>query len=125
MNGCLVNALTATSNPSDIAYLIDDDGSTASQTSYAYTTGSLGSNHCPLTREMQIWDDTSGDFIAFSSGTHSWGSAVNDPGNNRMYLTVDTESGTTLDGADVDSSIYHLRVKTYDPYSTESSAIVY
>ena len=115
-NRCLNNVLSVQTVPSDISYLIDDDGSTASQASTAYVSGNQSSTYCPLTRETQIWDDTSGDFITFSSGTYSWGSSSDN--GYQITFTVDTESGTTLDSASIDESIFHVRVKTYDPYST-------
>lgn len=125
-NRCMDNSLTATGNPSDISYLIDDDGSTPAQTQYATVTGSISKSYCPLTREMQIWDDSDKAWVAFSSASYSWGS-YGDQGssNNRMYFTVQTESGTTLDSATVDNTVFHLRVKTYDPYSTQSSGTIY
>ena len=64
--------LTVNTSPSDIAYLIDEDGSTAAQTVYSTVTGSKGESRCPLTREVEYWDDTSGSFIAFNAGSYAW-----------------------------------------------------
>ena len=47
---------------------------------------------------MQIWDDTSGDFINFDSSTYTWGT-VTDQGSasDRMMFVVNTQDGTVLD----------------------------
>lgn len=124
-NRCMDNALTATGNPSNIDYLIDDDGSTPTQTQYGTVTGSISSAYCPLTRVMQIWDDTEGDWVNFSSSTYPWGSYTDQSSSNRMKFSVQTESGTTLDSASIENTVYHVRVKTYDPYSTQSSSTIY
>lgn len=118
------NVLTKTGNPADLDYLIDDDGSTVAQTAYATTVGSQGEAYCPLTRTMQIFED--GDWVTFSSSTYPWGYYGDQSASySRMYFTVYTEAGSTLDGADRDNSVFYLRVKTEDPYSTQSTATVY
>ena len=47
---------------------------------------------------MQIWDDTSGDFIDFNASTYTWGAATDQgSASDRMKFVVDTQAGTTLD----------------------------
>lgn len=49
---CYANTLSATSTPSDVAYLIDDDGSTNAVTQYATVVGSWSESRCPVTRTV-------------------------------------------------------------------------
>ena len=123
---CYNNVLTASSTPSNVAYLIDDDGSTAANTQYATVTGSEGESRCALTRSVEIWDDTAGEFISFNAGSYSWASVTDQSSSNsRIVFTVDTEAGTTLDGASVDETLYHMRIKTEDPVSVHTSNPIY
>lgn len=123
---CYSNVLSVSTAPSDVYYLIDDAGSTAAVTEYATVTGSWTETRCPLTRTVEIWDATAGDFIAFDPGVHTWASVADQSASNsRIAFTVDTESGTTLDHQYVDETLYHLRVKTVDPYSADASNPVY
>lgn len=106
-----------------MAYLIDDDGSTPANTQYATVVGSWSESRCPLTRTVQIWDSTSGDFITLNTGVHTWAS-VTDQGssNNRIVFTVDTESGPQLDSQYVAETLYHIRVVTQDQAAAESAS---
>ena len=123
---CYGNVLSASSTPSNVAYLIDDDGSTAANTQYATVTGSEGESRCALSRSVEIWDDTAGGFIAFNAGSYSWATVTDQSSSNsRIVFTVDTEAGTTLDGASVDETLYHMRIVTEDPISVDSSSPVY
>lgn len=68
------------------------------KTEYATVTGDKLKTYCPLTRTMQIWDDTSGDFIDFNASTYTWGAATDQgSASDRMKFVVDTQAGTTLD----------------------------
>ena len=117
--------LTVNVSPSNIAYLIDEDGSTAAQTVYSTVTGSWSESRCPLTREVEYWDDTSGSFISFNAGSYAWATVTDQSSSNsRIVFTVDSEDGTTLDSATIDQTLYHMRIRTWDPYSADSSNYV-
>lgn len=123
---CYNNVLSVSQSPTNVNFLIDDDGSTSSQTLYATVSGSRSESRCPLTRTVQIWDDTAGDYITLNTGVYSWASVSDQSGSNsRVVITIDSESGTTLDNQYIDQSLYHLRVKTEDPYSADASNPVY
>ena len=74
--------------PSDTVYNILENGSTGSVAIYGMVTGDKSSSYCPLTREMQIWDDTNGEFITFSSSTYPWGTALIEAASDRMKFTL-------------------------------------
>jgi len=119
---CYSNTLSVSSAPSNVAYLIDDDGSTSANTQYATVVGGWSESRCPLTRTVQIWDDTSGDFITFNTGTHTWASVTDQSSSNsRIVFTVDTEAGTTLDSQYIDETLYYMRIVTQDAYAVESA----
>jgi len=63
---CYENLLTVQTNPNDVDYLIEVDGSTPSSLQVGRVTGSISEANCPLTRVAEIWDNETGDFIALS-----------------------------------------------------------
>ena len=87
-NACYYNSLSEGATPSDTVYNILENGSTGSVAIYGTVTGDKSSTNCPLKREIQIWDDTNGDFITFSSSTYPWGTALLQAGSNRMRFTL-------------------------------------
>ena len=79
-----------------------------------------------MARTTQIWSDSEGGYITFSSSTYNWAS-VNDQSssNSRIVFYVSTEDYSNLDNADIDESLFHIRVVTEDPYSIHSSNPTY
>ena len=96
--------LSVVTTPSNVAYLIQDDqSSTAANTQTSKVTGSESESRCPLSRSVEVWDDTAGGFIAFNAGSYSWATVTDQSSSNsQIQLTVDTESGTTLDSELID-----------------------
>lgn len=82
----------------------------------------MGEARCPLTRTVEIWDDTNGAFIDFNTGTHTWANYVDDSAStSRVQFTVDTEDWATLDNASIEETLYHMRITTEDPYSNDTT----
>lgn len=83
---CYSNLLTVQTNPSDVAYLIEADGTTPSNTEIGRVYGSISEVNCPLTRVAEIWDDEAGEFVALST---SWSSVVdNGSSSHQMEITI-------------------------------------
>ena len=100
---CYTNVLSVSVNPSDIAYLIDEDGSTPANTQYATVTGSKGESRCPLTRTVEYWDDSYGGYITFNGGSFAWATVTDESSSySRIKFVVDSEDGTGLDSATID-----------------------
>lgn len=119
---CYQNSLSVSSAPANVDYLIDDDGSTPANTQYATVVGSWSESRCPLTRSVELWDATSGSFIAFNTGVHTWATVTDQSSaNSRIRFVVQTESGTTFDSQYIDQTQYHIRVVTKDNAAMESA----
>lgn len=116
---CYDNALSVQTNPNDVAFLIEADGATPTNTQTGRVTGSRSEANCPLTRVAEIWDDETGNFITLSQ---AW-ATVSDQSSasNQMQITIGTEDYATLDNQNIENSVFYLRIRTYDPDSYDAN----
>ena len=93
------------------------DGSRPVTTQYLRVTGSQSYTVCPLTRTVEVFDDVSQTWGTVAQTTSSdWYDITYNDENVRFDTRLYASLQTTYD-----NSVYQMRVKTEDPYSSDAS----
>lgn len=86
------------------------------------TYGTSSEARCPLTRDVQLWDDQDGAWVTYASGTYNWYTYDEDvyttDGRNKVYIQTTDQ---TLDDNTKENSVYYLRCLVTDAWSESST----